>query len=146
MAAVNPAIASRCHAVLECPHACKELREAAQRLLKPAPLAQPTLQQLVSAPAATSSWKCKNCTLVNAQGPTLACTACGAARPLQPGAAWPCSKCTFTNRAQRSKCEVCTEPRPAAAAVSRPAEKRVEKRRRRGTVAAAMTDGDDDFA
>lgn len=152
MVALTPAAAARCHAILECPHASKELRETAQRLLRPAaaaasaaPLAnQPKLQLPVAAPR-LSTWTCAACTLVHDQTAVTACAVCGATKPLVPGAAWTCTSCTFSNRAQRSKCEVCAEPR--AGAVPRPTEeqRRVEKRRRQVATAAAMTDGDDDF-
>jgi hypothetical protein len=136
-------VAARCRAVLECPHASKELRETAQRLLRPAPAAQPTLPFAAVPAADASTCKCRACATVNQHGGALSCSACGEARALAPGVAWPCAKCTFYNRAQRSKCEVCCEPRPAVPAE---ADRRAQKRRRVESLATAMADGDDDFA
>lgn len=144
MGSPHAAVAARCRAVLECPHASKELRDTAQRLVRPAPAAQPTLPFTAVPAADDSRWTCRNCTTVNQNAVALSCSACGATRALAPGVAWPCGKCTFYNRAQRSKCEVCCEPRQTAPAAE--AERRTQKRRRNESVAAAMADGDDDFA
>jgi hypothetical protein len=143
MGSPHAAVAARCRAVIECPHASKELRDAAQRLLRPAPAAQPTLAFSAAPAADASTWTCRTCATVNQHAGAFSCSACGETRALAPGVAWPCVKCTFYNRAQRSKCEVCCEPRPTALAE---AERRAQKRRRNESVAAAMADGDDDFA
>jgi len=147
----HPDIAARCRAVLECPLASKELRDAAHKLLRAPP---PPAQQRLSDPPATAAtaaavWTCRSCTLVNGQA-NASCSACGATRPLVVGAAWSCRACTFVNRAQRSKCEVCAEPRHAPGGR---ADGRAEgggggagKAEQRKRARQALAIGDDDFA